>query len=86
MRNLTDAERTRLRESLIGNGLLLLFGCLVLAFLVSVDRLEWFSIRPATGTSIAMARSAEMAHAKTPPAKSGVSLAQHPQSEPAAHP
>lgn len=60
MRNLTESERTRLRESLVGNGLLLLFGCFVLAFLVTVDRVDWFSIRPATGTSVAMARSTEV--------------------------
>ena len=59
MRNTTEADRARLRESLVGNLLLLLFGCGVLAFLVAVDRAEWFSIRPATGTSIAMARSTE---------------------------
>ncbi|MFC0203563.1 hypothetical protein [Novosphingobium soli] len=61
MRNMTQAERTRLRDALVGNGLLLLFGCGVLAFLVAVDRLDWFAIRPATGTSIAMARSTEAA-------------------------
>ncbi len=61
MRNMTDADRARLRESFISNGLLFLFGCGVLAFLVTVDRVDWFSIRPATGTSIAMARSTEHA-------------------------
>lgn len=59
MRKMTDADRTRLREAFIGNGLLFLFGCAVLGFLVAVDRVDWFSIRPATGTSVAMARSAE---------------------------
>lgn len=61
MRNTTDADRARVRESFFGNGLLFLFGCGVLAFLVAVDRVDWFSIRPATGTSIAMARSTESA-------------------------
>ncbi|MYL99684.1 hypothetical protein GR702_18145 [Novosphingobium sp. FGD1] len=79
MRNMTEAERTRLRESLVGNLLLLLFGCGVLTFLVAVDRLDWFSIRPATGTSIAMARSTEK------PAHSfqdrSTKLAQQPQPE-----
>lgn len=59
MRNMTDADRARLRESFLGNGLLFLFGCGVLMFLIAVDRVDWFSIRPATGTSVAMARSAE---------------------------
>lgn len=87
MRNMTETERTRLRESLTGNLLLLLFGCGVLAFLVSVDRLDWFSIRPATGTSIAMARSTEKPAEK--PAHSfqekRTTLAQHPHSETALH-
>lgn len=65
MRNSKPIDRERLRESLLGNGLLFLFGCGVLAFLVAIDRPNWFSIRPATGTSIAMAQSASM------PAQSG---------------
>jgi hypothetical protein len=40
MRNMTDADRARVRESFIGNGLLFLFGCGVLAFLVAVDRVD----------------------------------------------
>ncbi len=60
MRNLSEADRKRLRESLAGNALLLLFGCTVLAFLVAVDRADWFSIRPATGTSIALSASASV--------------------------
>lgn len=85
MRTLTPAEKTRLREALMGNGLLLLFGCLVLAFLVSVDRVNWFSIRPATGTSIALARSTEAGTANVEPEKAVATLAQRPRSEPASH-
>ncbi|MEE4452392.1 hypothetical protein [Novosphingobium resinovorum] len=87
MRNMTDADRARLRESFIGNGLLFLFGCGVLAFLVAVDRVDWFSIRPATGTSIAMARSTEAAEKSATPgkaetlAKPAVSVAQQPAPE-----
>ncbi|GAB7550782.1 hypothetical protein NRB_02760 [Novosphingobium sp. 11B] len=73
MRNMTDADRARVRESFIGNGLLFLFGCGVLAFLVAVDRVDWFSIRPATGTSIAMARSTEGAPKVGPAAAEPVS-------------
>lgn len=58
MSDLNEAERLRIRETFVGTVLLLLFGCGVLAFLVAVDRVEWFSIRPATGTSLAMARAA----------------------------
>lgn len=42
-----------------GRAMLLAFGLGVLAFLVVADRAEWFSIRPATGTSVAMARAAD---------------------------
>lgn len=74
MRNMTEADRTRLRESFVGNGLLFLFGCGVLAFLVAVDRVDWFSIRPATGTSIAMARSTESAPKVGPAAAAPLSV------------
>ncbi|AXB77921.1 hypothetical protein TQ38_016585 [Novosphingobium sp. P6W] len=80
MRNMTDAERTRLRESLVGNSLLLLFGCGVLAFLVAADRVNWFSIRPATGTSVAMARSTEKPRSSFEE-KRITTLAQHPHPE-----
>lgn len=88
MSNMTDAERSRLRESLTGNFLLLLFGCGVLAFLVAVDRVDWFSIRPATGTSIAMARSTEKPAGKPAHSfqeKRTTTLAQHPHPESAVH-
>lgn len=86
MRNLTEAERTRLRESLVGNGLLLLFGCFVLAFLVSVDRVDWFSIRPATGTSIAMARSTEAARNEATTGKPAFTFTKTPHTETSPHP
>lgn len=83
MRNMTDADRARLRESFIGNGLLFLFGCGVLAFLVAVDRVDWFAIRPATGTSIAMARSVEAGHTSKPSETPTFSFSQQPAPEPA---
>ncbi|WP_159980997.1 MULTISPECIES: hypothetical protein [unclassified Novosphingobium] len=88
MRNMTDADRTRLRESLVGNFLLLLFGCGVLAFLVAADRVNWFSIRPATGTSIAMARSTEAADKsakKNPSTEKRITVAQQPLPETPLH-
>lgn len=39
---------------------LLLFGIATLAFLIVIDREEWFHIKPATGTAAAMS------HAGTP--------------------
>jgi hypothetical protein len=52
-------DRQRMIEVFTGRALLLLFGLGVLGFLVAVDRAEWFSIRPATGTSIAMAKASD---------------------------
>ena len=45
------------REVLTGRALLVLFGFGVLGFLVAIDRADWFAIRPATGTSMAMANA-----------------------------
>jgi len=58
---MTDADRLearRARDAFTGRALLLAFGLFVLTFLVAIDRTEWFSIRPATGTSVAMAHAA----------------------------
>ncbi|WP_231636166.1 MULTISPECIES: hypothetical protein [unclassified Novosphingobium] len=57
MRHMTDAERARLRQSLIGNFLLLLFGLGVLGFLVAIDRADWFTLRPVSGTSVALSHA-----------------------------
>jgi hypothetical protein len=50
-----------MRETMVGRLLLLAFGFGVLSFLVAIDRSEWFSLRPATGTSIAMAAASTSA-------------------------
>lgn len=42
-------------ETLRGSLLFLGFGASLLAFLVAIDRPEWFALRPATGTATAMA-------------------------------
>jgi hypothetical protein len=62
MRHMSDAERTRLRQSLVGNFLLLLFGLGVLGFLVAIDRADWFTLRPVSGTSVALSHAATSAH------------------------
>lgn len=49
-------------ESIRASLLMLGFGLSVLAFLIAIDRPEWFHLRPATGTAAAMA------NASTPPA------------------
>ncbi|VWX53760.1 hypothetical protein [Novosphingobium sp. 9U] len=56
-------EKQRMRETLAGRMLLLAFGFAVLTFLVAIDRADWFAIRPATGTSIAMSNAAAPASA-----------------------
>lgn len=57
-----DPDHTR--ETLVGRLLLLGFGLGVLSFLVAIERTEWFAIRPATGTSIAMAAASSAAQDK----------------------
>ena len=49
------------RETIMGRVLLLAFGLGALSFLVAIDRTDWFSIQPATGTSIAMAAASASA-------------------------
>ena len=62
MRDVSDEERSRLRQSLVGNFLLLLFGLGVLGFLVAIDRADWFTLRPVSGTSVALSKAATSAH------------------------
>lgn len=59
MHDMERLERKRMVEAFTGRVLLLMFGLGVLGFLVAVDRSEWFAIRPATGTSIAMAKASD---------------------------
>jgi len=65
MNDVDRVESRRLMEVLGGRILLLLFGLGVLGFLVAIDRADWFAIRPATGTSIAMAHAASSGPAST---------------------
>ncbi|WP_242138986.1 hypothetical protein [Sphingomonas sp. TREG-RG-20F-R18-01] len=50
----TDNDRQAPGETLRGSLLFLGFGMTMLAFLVAIDRPEWFVLRPATGTAVAM--------------------------------
>jgi hypothetical protein len=61
MQNELKPDANHVRETMIGRLLLLAFGLGVLSFLVAIDRTEWFSLRPATGTSIAMAAASTSA-------------------------
>lgn len=46
-------------EKAAGSLMLLCFGLGSLAFLVAIDRAEWFEVRPASGTAMAMARASD---------------------------
>ena len=48
----------RQKESLWASLFLLCFGLGVLAFLTTIGRGDWFELRPATGTAVAMAKAA----------------------------
>lgn len=58
MNQTSEAKRNAAKESAMGNLLLFVFGCGVLAFFASVDRVDWLTIRPASGSSAAMAQAA----------------------------
>jgi hypothetical protein len=55
MRQPDDDHRQNPAETLRGSLLFLGFGVSLLAFLVAIDRPEWFVLRPATSTATAMA-------------------------------
>ena len=52
-------DRHALLETWRGSWKFLLFGVAVLAYLVAIERPQWFVLRPATGTAVAMARAAD---------------------------
>ncbi|HEX7822206.1 MAG TPA: hypothetical protein VF463_16475 [Sphingobium sp.] len=39
--------------------MLLSFGLGILAFLIAIDRPEWFTLRPASGTAAAMSKASD---------------------------
>ncbi len=45
------------RHRLTGTMALMGLGLAILAFLVAIDRPQWFHIRPATGTSVALSHA-----------------------------
>lgn len=50
--------RSRRRERMRSSIALLLFGLGTLAFLIAIDRPEWFHLRPASATAEAMSQAA----------------------------
>lgn len=53
-------------ESARASLLMLAFGLSVLAFLIAIDRPEWFHVRPATGTAAAMANASTSTRVEQP--------------------
>jgi hypothetical protein len=52
-------DRKTLLDTLRGTLLMLFFGLGALAFLIAIDRPEWFNLRPASGTAAAMAHASD---------------------------
>lgn len=46
-------------ENLAGSLMLISFGLAILAYLIAIDRPEWFTIRPVSGTAAAMSNVAQ---------------------------
>lgn len=57
MRRYDDRTEKSVAESLRSSLIFLAFGLSVLAFLVAIDRPEWFHIRPASGTAAALSHA-----------------------------
>jgi hypothetical protein len=64
--NPTHAAMEDARLRLTGTMGLVGLGLAVLAFLVAIDRPQWFHIRPATGTSIALSHAMDSQSAPQP--------------------
>lgn len=54
MRQFAEYDNANRRDRALRTVLLFAFGCAVLGFFVSIDRVDWLAIRPATGTSLAL--------------------------------
>jgi len=57
--NQPDKDRRLLIEKAAGSFMLLCFGLGSLAFLIAIDRSEWFAVRPASGVAQAMANASD---------------------------
>lgn len=54
-----NKDRRTLIEKAAGSLMLLCFGLGSLAFLIAIDRAEWFAVRPASGVALAMANASD---------------------------
>lgn len=71
MRDSHDGNRKGLNEKglgerVLGSLMLLSFGCLMLAYLVAIDHVDWFTLRPVSGTAAAMSNASHMPERATP--------------------
>ncbi|MET0270973.1 MAG: hypothetical protein ABW173_11155 [Sphingomonas sp.] len=61
MRGFSNDDKGEGREPLWTSLFLMAFGIAVLAFLIVIDRQEWMSVRPASGTAAAMSYASQAA-------------------------
>lgn len=59
-----DTNRQAPHDTLRGSLLFLVFGISMLAFLIAIDRPEWFVLKPATGTAVAMSAAPKVTPAE----------------------
>lgn len=59
MRKCESGNSRKNPETLRGSAMLLAFGLGMLAFLVAIDRPEWFNLRPVSGTAAAMSNASD---------------------------
>jgi hypothetical protein len=57
-------DKKSLFEQLRASLIMLAFGLATLAFLVAIDRPEWFELRPVSGTAAAMSNAGTQAAAE----------------------
>lgn len=58
--NQTDPKNRRMMiEKAAASFMLLCFGLGSLAYLIAIDRAEWFAVRPASGAALAMANASD---------------------------
>ncbi|MEG3174932.1 hypothetical protein U1872_01720 [Sphingomonas sp. RB3P16] len=57
MQESTPSHRPSTRDRLRASFTLLGFGIMLLAFLVAIERPQWFKLRPASGTAAALSKA-----------------------------
>jgi hypothetical protein len=60
---------TRLLETVRASLIMLAFGVAVLAFLIAIERPQWFHIQPGTGTALAISKAAAAGGADVAPTR-----------------